>query len=204
MKLVQLKQESEEWLNWRRTHITASDSSSILGINPWKSSLELYEEKVFRFEKEDNEYMRRGRELEPIALESFEQETGLVMFPCVVKHDTILWMGASLDGLSVIRDAIVEIKCNGKKNHDLALDGKIPKHYESQIQHQLACTGLDFSYYYSFDGEKGVILEVKRDEEFIQNMIAKEFEFWQCLQTFTPPTIQPKKRKKKNAAGAVP
>lgn len=198
MRLVSLKQGSEEWLRFRRSHICASDASSILQCNPYKSILELYEEKVFCFEQDDNHFMSRGRELEPLALESFEQETGLTMFPCVIKHDTINWMAASLDGMTLNQDKIVEIKCNGKKNHELALQGKIPKYHESQIQHQLCCTGLDFSYYYSFDGEKGVILEVKRDQHFIDKMLEKELEFWHCLQTFTPPQTQSKTRKRKN------
>lgn len=204
MRLVNVKPGTDSWLHFRRVHLGASDASSILQCNPYKSILDLYEEKVFQFEQDDNPFMKRGRELESVALECFEQETGLCLFPCVVKHDSIDWMCASLDGMTIAQDVILEIKCNGKKNHELAQKGKIPLHYQAQIQHQLACTGLEFSYYYSFDGQEGIILEVPRDDEFIEKMIEKEFEFWQCLQNLTPPTITPRTRKKKNAAGAIP
>lgn len=195
MKLISLKQGSEEWLRFRRSHISASDCSSILQCNPYKSILDLYEEKVFQIEQEDNHFMARGRALEPLALECFEKETGLTMFPCVVKHDKIDWMMASLDGMTISQDAIVEIKCNGKKNHELALKGKIPSHYLSQIQHQIEVTGLEFAYYFSFDGEKGVTIEVPRDQEFIEIMLEKERNFWNCLQTFTPPLTIHKNKK---------
>lgn len=190
MRLVNVVQGTESWLRFRRSHISASDASSILQCNPYKSILELYEEKVFGFEQDENHFMARGKELEPLALENFEKKTGLIMFPAVVKHDVIDWMMASLDGMTINRDALVEIKCNGKKNHDLALKGKIPRHYEAQIQHQLCCTNLDFAYYYSFDGLDGVIIKVKRDQNFIDILLEKEKEFWHCLQTFTPPLIQ--------------
>lgn len=194
MQLVSIKQGTESWLCFRRSHLCASDASSILQCNPYKSILELYEEKVFGFEQDDNPFMARGRELEPIALENFEKETGLTFFPAVVKHDTLDWMAASLDGMTITQDAIIEIKCNGKKNHELALKGKIPKHYRTQIQHQLSCTNLDFAFYYSFDGAVGVIIEVKREQDFIEEMIEKEKEFWTCLQTLTPPKCDKKKK----------
>lgn len=204
MRLVNVKSGTESWLSFRRMHICASDCSSIMQCNPYKSILNLYEEKIFKFEQEDNHFMKRGRDLEPLALECFEQETGLTLFPVVVKHDEIEWMASSLDGLTINRDVLVEIKCNGKTNHELALKGKIPKHYRAQIQHQLCCTGLDYAFYFSFDGSKGKILEVKRDQDFIDEMIEKEFEFWNCLKNLTPPTVVGKSRRKEYATTATP
>jgi putative phage-type endonuclease len=204
MHLVSLKQGSEEWLRFRRSHICASDASSILQCNPYKSILDLYEEKVFGFEQDKNHFMYRGLALEPLALEAFEDYTGWTLLPVVVKHASINWMAASLDGMTINQDAIVEVKCNGKKNHELALKGKLPRHYKAQIQHQLECTGLDCAYYYSFDGEAGVIIEVPRDQEFIEIMLEKEREFWNCLQTFTPPKIMPKRTRQKNAVAVIP
>jgi putative phage-type endonuclease len=205
MRLVNLTPGTQEWKNWRRTKITASDAPSILGASPWKSISDLYIEKLFKIEKEDNPYMARGRYLEPIALEAFEEETGLVMFPAVVESDSIDWMGASLDGLSIDQKAFVEIKCSGKLDHAFVVEKRQPPNkYIAQIQHQIFCTGLEFAYYFSFDGDKGITIEVPRDQEFIEKMIAKEFEFWNCLRNFTPPEILPKTRKRKNATGTVP
>lgn len=196
MQLVKIAQNTPEWLHFRRTHIGASDAISIMGLSPWKSILDLYEEKVFQFEQDDNHYMSRGKALEPIALEAFENETGLTMFPMVFKHDTISWMSASFDGVSLDRKVILEIKCPGKKDHHFVdVNKMVPVKYRSQIQHQIEVSGLDFAYYYSFDGEKGVIIEVKRDQEFIEKMLEKELEFWHCLQTFTPPKLISKRNK---------
>ena len=182
MQLVRIKQRSKSWLDWRRTKITASDAPIIMEMSPFKTPFQLLDEKLSCYESPQNKYMKRGNELEPIALQAFEKETGLVMFPAVGVHETE-WIAASFDGVTIEEDAIVEIKCPGKKDHACALDGKIAEKYIAQLQHQIYVSGLSFSYYFSFDGEKGVILEVKRDEEFIEKMIAKETDFWNILST---------------------
>jgi putative phage-type endonuclease len=181
MKLLNLKQGTKTWLDWRSTKVTASDSPIIMGMSPFKSYDELLNEKYRRFATVATPRMQRGIDLEPIALREFEKETGLIMFPCVAEHENG-WMGASFDGMTIEGDAILEIKCPGKKDHSKALSGECPEHYFAQIQHQIYVADVSFSYYYSFDGVKGFCFEVKRDNDFIQIMLEKEFEFWNCLQ----------------------
>ncbi len=181
MKIIPIKQKSKQWLDWRCGLITASDSPIIMGMSPYKDKDQLLTEKFRRFETVPNYFMLRGIDLEPVALREFEKETGLIMFPCVGEHENG-WMGASFDGMTIEGDAILEIKCPGKKDHAKALLGECPKHYFAQLQHQMYVAGVQFSFYYSFDGEKGVIIEVKLDNDFIEIMLEKEREFWECLQ----------------------
>jgi putative phage-type endonuclease len=189
MKIVNLKQGTKSWLDWRRTKITASDSGIILEMSPFKKPDQLLNEKLKGFETVANCYMRRGLELEPVALRQFEKETGLTLFPCVGVHDEIEWMGASFDGMTIEGDAIVEIKAPGKKDHFAALNGIIPDKYKAQLNHQMVVADVQEMFYFSFDGEKGVIIEVKRDEEFIEVMIEKEREFWERLQQQPTPSL---------------
>ena len=188
MKIISLKQGSAEWLAYRRKKICASDASSILGVNPWKSSLKLYEEKVFDFEQEDNENMRKGRDQEPLALEAFENRFGLVMFPMVVEHDDLDWMAASLDGMTLDQSQFVEIKC-GKKSFSQMEKGHIEPYYIAQLQHQLAVTGIEKCFYYCYNGDYGIWKEIHRDQKYIENLIAKERKFWDCLKNLKPPKI---------------
>jgi len=184
MKLCQLTQKTKAWIDFRRLHVCASDAPAILGMSPYKKISDIYKEKTQGFEQITNPYMQRGLDLESIALEKFEKETGLIFFPAVAIHENNDWMAASFDGVTICREAILEIKCPGKKDHGEALKGRLPKHYYPQVQHQIEVSGLDMSFYFSFDGENGVIIEVKRDQEFIDIMLAKEFEFWQSIQNF--------------------
>lgn len=184
MKIIKLKQRSKQWLDYRKTKIMASDAPVIMGESPYKKIEDLLNEKIHSYEQNVNPYMQRGIDLEPIALRSFEKETNNVMFPCVGEHENG-WMAASFDGISLEEDLIVEIKCPGKKDHSLALKGKIPPKYMAQLQHQMYVASLSVVFYYSFDGETGVKLEVNRDEKYIENMIEKEKNFWFNLQEIT-------------------
>jgi predicted phage-related endonuclease len=52
------------------------------------------------------------------------------------------------------------------------------------MQHQLACTGLNLALYFSFDGYKGHIVEVKRDNDFINDMMKQEEKFWETIKDY--------------------
>lgn len=197
MKIINVKQRSKEWLDYRKNKIMASDAPIITGHSPYKNIEKLYDEKIKCYEQPVTYYMQRGIDLEKFALMEFEKETGLIMFPCVGEHENG-WMAASFDGMTIERDFILEIKCPGKKDHNEALLGKVPHKYKAQLQHQMYVASVQLLYYYSFDGERGIIIEVPINQEFIEIMLEKEKEFWNCLQNFTPPHIITKIKRLKN------
>jgi len=190
-----LIQRSKAWFQFRYEHIGASDASAIMGVSPWKNVNQLYIEKTQTQENHvqlDNYAINRGIALEPVALSVFESETGHLMQPRVMVHPTISYMSASLDGLSLDEDVAVEIKCPGKKDHDLALSGKVPEKYIPQLQHQMAVLDHDMIYYFSFHEDSHALIEVKRDDEYIKDLIEKESEFWKCVMDKNPPAPQKK------------
>jgi putative phage-type endonuclease len=172
-------QGSAEWHALRRTKITATDAPIIMGANPWKSIHQLYEEKSTGIVTQlTSERALRGIMLEPMARDLFNMETGLNMSPVVVVSD---WQMASLDGYDKETGSILEIKCPGDVDHDLAKQGKIPQHYYPQLQHQMYVCGVQSSYYFSFDGIDGIIVNVPRNDEFIEKMIIAEKKFYDQL-----------------------
>lgn len=185
MKFIPVKQGSPEWLEWRRSKITATDAAIILGSSPYSNIHQLRAEKLDLIDRPPMNFaMQRGKDLEDEARQEFEEMTGYVMIPRVVEHTTHSWMGASCDGIDVFGQHLLEIKNNGKKNHKLATQGIIPSHHYPQIQHQLEVTGLNMCYYFSFNGKEGVIVRVFRDAHFIEKMIEKEMDFYEMLQKF--------------------
>lgn len=186
MKLINVRQGSEEWIKWRRTKICATDSSVLMNLNPWKTPLKLYEEKIFDIQEKENDFMRQGKQMESQALECFESEFDLIMLPVVVVHDELNYMAASLDGMTLDQTRIVEIKC-GKKSFEQMEKGIVPPYYFSQIQHQLCVTGLESCLYYCFNGEYGLHKKIERDQNFIDTLIEKSAEFWECLKKLKPP-----------------
>lgn len=179
-----------EWLEFRKNKIGASDAPVIMGVSPWKTPYRLWEEKLSLVSgPSPSGAMERGNVLETVAREHFEKMTGIVVIPVVRLHAELSWMMASLDGLDASEQVMVEIKCPGKEDHRLAEEGKIPEKYIPQLQHQLAVTGLKEGYYFSFDGTKGTLVEMKRDEGYIESLIEREQRFWDCLQNLEPPSM---------------
>lgn len=178
-------QGTPEWHALRKTKITATDASIIMGANHWKTKQQLYQEKISDDVKPlyMNERMQRGIDLEPVARDLFNLNSGWNMQPAVVIND---WAMASLDGRDQL-GLILEIKCPGERDHQLAKDGKVPDHYYPQLQHQMWVAGTCMVYYYSFDGVDGVVVKVLRNEEYIQAMIPKLYEFYLCIKNKTPP-----------------
>jgi len=94
---------------------------------------------------------------------------------------------ASLDGISECGKHIVEIKCAGKRDHALALEGVVPAHYIPQVQTQIEVCGVTQAYYYSFDGDQGKCIVIERDNSMIEKIIACGIYFYDCMQYFIMP-----------------
>jgi hypothetical protein len=45
------------------------------------------------------------------------------------------------------------------------------------------------AYYYSFDGNDGVVLECRRNTKYIQQMVESEKEFYKCVRDVLPPKL---------------
>lgn len=193
-------QGSDAWLEHRRNYLGASDAPIIMGASPWKTPFQLWEDKLgISPPQEETWAMKRGTDMEPLARASFEKETGLEVFPQIVYHPEHSFMMASMDGLSLDGKHAVEIKCPGAKAHQSALDGIVPDYYMPQLQHQLACIGLEMLWYYSFDGKYGALVEVHRDDTYIDKLIEKECKFWECVKSSTPPPLTNKDYSERNS-----
>lgn len=200
MKFIDLAQNTPEWHEFRRSRIGASDAPVILGVSPYKTPYQLYLDKVEGIEQVQNSAMKRGQELEGEARKAFEDMYEMLymdkveVVPCVVQSDTYNWMIASLDGLDQSKGVLVEIKCPGPKDHQLAMEGKIPEHYIPQLQHQLFVTGLDSMFYFSYRNGDGhpVLLEYKRENGSMGKLIREEAKFMECIRSRMPPSLTDK------------
>jgi putative phage-type endonuclease len=186
----ELIQNTPEWEEMRKTKIGASEAPIIMGVSPYTTPHQLWQCKLDLVPREEiNAGMRRGHDLEDRARQELEKMTGLLFRPQVKFHPDNKWMMASLDAIDILESVIAEIKCPGQDDHLLALQGKIPDKYFPQVQHQLEVCQLPKALYFSFDGEKGVIVEVFRDDKYIKDMLKKEKEFYQWMLDLTPPPL---------------
>lgn len=178
-----IKQNTPDWEEARRNKIGASDAPIILGESPWCTPWLLWmRKKKLLPDQKVNEAMKRGNEMEGKARKAFEKASGLLMEPKVVFYGDDFM--ASLDGITMEEDAIVELKCPSKEVHEMARVGKIPPYYMIQVQHQLMCTKLQIGHYASYyetvvgydvlgvpiiEGEILIVI-VNRDDEMIERI----------------------------------
>lgn len=110
----------DEWLQWRRQDLTASDLAAVAGFSSYKSPLAVYLEKVGATPPvADTPLMARGRWCEPAVLEAIKEKhpDWEIERPGVYLRDPISRLGATpdawarvpgVDGLVVIQAKVVE------------------------------------------------------------------------------------------------
>lgn len=188
-----MQQGSDNWTQWRKKGLGSSDAATIMGVSPWKTPYQLWEEKIGIGKPfQGNFATNRGNEMEPKARAAFELYIGDEFPPMVAEHANYPFIRASLDGYNKERNAILEIKCPGKADHDIALSGYVPDKYYPQLQHQILVTGANKAYYYSYDGEKGVTVEVLPDVNYCRELLEAEIAFWDLVQNKIPPKLTDK------------
>ncbi len=167
-----LQQRTPEWYTARQKILTASEISSVLDSNIYKSSYELMIQKLTPVTELNNAAVAWGVKFEPIASKFYEflkkekvYDLGLVI------HSKHAWLGASPDGL-LLSDKLLEIKVPVSRT----ITGVIPLQYWMQMQIQMEvcdmdqCDYLECSFYQYADekeymadnevdaGEKGMFM----------------------------------------------
>lgn len=183
----------EDWLAARRGGIGGSDAPVIMGVNPWKSPMDLWLEKTGDFADEPGETAKErmywGQVLEDVVAQEFSRRTGkktrrrnaILIHP---RHD---WMLANVDRLVVGEKAGLECKTTSAYYQD---DGVLPLLYYAQVQHYMAVTALRTWYVAILaGGQRYFCYEVPRNDEYINALIEAEQYFWQLIQDGTHPEM---------------
>ena len=179
--MIPKQQGSPEWHNWRKDRLGASDSGAIMGCG-FLSIGALFDLKLgLRQPDEENEAMKRGKDMEEEARQAFEKMLDVELYPKCVEHPSLLWMSASLDGITRDGGLICEIKCPGKKDHEVAMKGLVPEKYKAQLQHIMAVTGHEAIYYFSYRDGQGIIVVHPRDDHYIDVLVKREAYFFEML-----------------------
>lgn len=195
----------EEWLSYRRQGIGGSDVSCLIGINKWKSELELWLDKTNSEESEpveENEAMQWGTIMEPIIRNHFSKVTGkeVVELKAMLQHPEYPFMLADVDGITIDDNgaaAILEIKTASEYKRNEWETG-VPAYYLTQVQHYLCVTGLEKAYVaVLIGGNSFKIYEVDADIEIHSMLIAIEQEFWNKVVNNIRPDIDGSEAAKK-------
>lgn len=182
----------------RTKFIGGSDASVILGINPWRTPLQLWQDKTQPAMPENNDPSRqlvlnRGKRMEPYVCDLLAEETGLVLLRRNERYidPEFGFLACEIDAEAASGENI-EIKTvspfKARDWGELGTDA-IPVYYTAQAQHGLMITGRDVCVFgVLIGGDDFRIYRVERDDEVIQAIRSREVAFWrEHVETLQPP-----------------
>lgn len=201
----------EEWLQARAGRIGGSDASAILGMNPYRTNIELWQIKTGQLVPEDisdKPYVKYGTEAEQYLRELFKLD-----FPeyqvCYEENNMFLndkypFGHASLDGWLIDQNGrlgVWECKTTNilQSMQKEKWDHRIPDNYYIQILHYLLITEFDFAILKAqlkseFGGEiyiqtKHYKIERSEVQADIDLLEASERKFWKQVQERRRPDL---------------
>ena len=188
-----LHPDEDAWRQARQNSIGASDAAAVMGISPWKTEAQLWDEKangkMLDFHNADTV---RGHRSESHILELYGIETGRKIFSgerIMLMSKRNSFMSCTLDGIDFTDEnnpIIIEVK-SVKFSHGEWSDDRIPDYYFTQLLHQLAVTGWDeaillvrFTRNEGWESASERMYHVKREDvqDQIDKLVRKERKFW--------------------------
>ena len=185
--------QDDKWREGRKHSIGASDAAAVMGISPWKTEAQLWDEKangkMLDFHNSDTV---RGHRSESHILELYGIETGRKIFSgerIMLMSNRNSFMSCTLDGIDFTDEnnpIIIEVK-SVKFSHGEWSDDRIPDYYFTQLLHQLAVTGWDeaillvrFTRNEGWESASERLYHVKRADvqDQIDKLARKESKFW--------------------------
>lgn len=201
-----------EWLEARKTGIGGSDAAAVLGMSPWKTNVELWEEKTGRRQDKDlsdDPCVQYGIQCEPFMREifalDFPQYTISHEENVSLKHPDFPYLRASLDGFledtSTDEIGVLEIKASflfSRADRE-KWEGRIPQHYFIQVLHNMNVIDAAFAVLKArlirdwndtrTITERHYTFRRSELEADIEYLIEREHAFWRKVETDTRPDL---------------
>lgn len=181
----------EEWLDFRRKGIGGSDLAAIMGVSPFATIRDLYNDKVGiepAIEEEESNWVAKevGNRLEDLVAEIFSKKTGLEVFPIrkMFRHPLYSFMLADVDYFIRFPDGsfgILECKTCNYNAKDKWADDAIPINYLYQVRHYMAVMNMGRAYIaclYGNNADEFVMRPIERDLYEEEDIIEQESYFW--------------------------
>ena len=186
--------DREAWLLARSTGIGASECAMVMGESRWGDAARVYASKLGLAPELDGEWLEWGLRLEPVVIEAYSSPRYAGR---VTERDGRLlrsrrwpWLLTTLDAWTVAPGVgliPLEIKAGRASEADDWAEGP-PRHYEWQLQHQMAVTGTPHaSIACLLGGSRLVWCDVERDDIAIRRLVRATRELWTRVLEERPP-----------------
>lgn len=216
----QAVEHSDKWHELRKKGIGGSDAACVLGMNPYKTNIELWEEKTGIKpppDLSDNEAVMFGSKSEEHIREIYvlKKKVNVQKLDGTLISKKHSFMRVNLDGYIESDHGLLEIKTSTLRKHSQLKDwgyydttlekwvSKIPQNYYVQCIHALAVTGAAYIdlvalLYLGFSSSNTVAemreYRITREEVLkdIELLILEEQEFWTSVQNNEMPYLKMK------------
>jgi len=173
----------DDWHTLREKRIGGSDIGAILGVNKYKSIIDVYIDKTEGSNFEGNEATFWGHMHESTIMKVFAQkhrEFNVYQAPySVVDNFLIANLDAVLKDKNSGEHGVLEIKTTNAFNYKDWEGDVVPQYYYAQVQHYLMLTGYKFAYIaVLIGGNKYKDFKIERSEEDIELIRSKATEFY--------------------------
>ena len=174
------------WLEARRAGIGGSDAAAVLGLDPWRSPLDIWRSKVKPEPPSDDEkfLFKLGHLLEPVIAGLYSEQTEREIYapqPEIIHHLSFPEIIGSPDRLSPADGRVIELKSEHQfadKFGDPGSD-QVPDHYIVQAAHYMAVANLDrCDIAVLHGGFKFAIYQLRRDPDLERSMLEQLREWW--------------------------
>ena len=181
-----MDQNTDDWLEWRRSGIGASDAPIIMGESKYMTAHELYLDKIGTpvIKKQNDFIINLGHRFEPRARAHLNLMYDWEYEPQVVEMAEYPWLRASLDGWN--GSSVMEIKYVGKKKYEDFMNGEFDQSHWIQMQHQMMVTGAISCVYVCYTLEDFKSIDeigcqfISYNKEYVLDTLWPElFKFWE-------------------------
>jgi predicted phage-related endonuclease len=175
----------------RQAFIGGSDARTIMG-NDERALIQLWREKRGEAAPEDlsgNLVVQLGAATEELNRSWYERNTGrrVTDVQRKVKHSTIPWMAATLDGIVEGSEAVFEAKFMLPWSFS---EEAAAEKYMAQVQHNMWITHLRTSVLSVITGGgKWVEITIPMDPLYLSVLVSAEKKFWRCVQSGETPHL---------------
>jgi predicted phage-related endonuclease len=175
----------------RQAFIGGSDARTIMG-NDEAALIQLWREKRGEAAPEDlsgNLVVQLGAATEELNRSWYERNTGrrVTDVQRKVKHSTIPWMAATLDGIVEGSEAVFEAKFMLPWSFS---EEAAAEKYMAQLQHNMWITHLRTSVLSVITGGgKWVEIAIPMDPLYLSVLVSAEKKFWRCVQSGETPHL---------------
>lgn len=171
----------------RAKGIGASEVAALVGLDPYRSPIDVWRKKVEGERSPDTIHTQRGRFLERAILDWYSAETGRKLTPgrtmAHAEHPLVL---ATPDALAP--DRVVEAKAPSWRTAREWDDGAVPERYVTQVTQQCFVARGNLADVVAYVDERLSIVTIEYDAELAASLVDAIEAFWRkYVMTRTPP-----------------